>query len=444
MWPSRGGPIAELAPGATDDTTFSAVYTITSADLDAGEVRNQAEVTAGTATGTEVSDLSGTGFDNDDPTVVGSKRLIDQVRGKLTDALSDYVQGMMYTETVRFNDFSKQGAERLRSAEDCDASGARDITGSFNGDNTLDGLSVNGNAAVHKYLTPCARRTRYMLDAQVEGRYVDGTTAATVSGTLLRETLINEKTVIGQFAGVYFDMPGQSDKYDGDITGVGLHGGVYGARSISDKTIIDGYAAISAGHQNFDLEFGDDLPILAKGDSRYVAGYLGAALNGSFERGSYLFEPRAAGSLAYGLPWVTDLNLSQDEMKETATLDLPDLGLARISLESRISPLADPQDTDVATSWAVTPLGFCQYEFGNDDDLYCGAGLAFDVTYVNPEGDREIRLTVKGEAAPDHYLGTATVRNIWYFDDRNGSSEVFVGLNQDGTPTGGYEFHWRL
>ncbi len=42
-----GGPIATLAAGAEDTTTFTAVYVITQADIDAGQYTNQA-----TASGT--------------------------------------------------------------------------------------------------------------------------------------------------------------------------------------------------------------------------------------------------------------------------------------------------------------------------------------------------------------------------------------------------------
>ena len=68
-----GGPIARLAPGGVDAATFTASYTLTQADIDAGQVVNAATATGGytDATGSPqtTSDASGSANGNDDPTV---------------------------------------------------------------------------------------------------------------------------------------------------------------------------------------------------------------------------------------------------------------------------------------------------------------------------------------------------------------------------------------
>jgi uncharacterized repeat protein (TIGR01451 family) len=69
-----GSPIPTLAPGASNATAYSATYTLTQADIDAGGVTNQATATGDyvdrvTGPGS-VSDLSGTSLTTDDPTEV--------------------------------------------------------------------------------------------------------------------------------------------------------------------------------------------------------------------------------------------------------------------------------------------------------------------------------------------------------------------------------------
>ncbi|WP_172982587.1 hypothetical protein [Phyllobacterium sp. SYP-B3895] len=50
-----GDPIAELAPGAFDDKTFTALYTLKQADIDAGKVDNAATVTGTLPSGSDIS-----------------------------------------------------------------------------------------------------------------------------------------------------------------------------------------------------------------------------------------------------------------------------------------------------------------------------------------------------------------------------------------------------
>ena len=58
-----GGPIATLAPGVTDSTTFTATYAVTQADIDSGKYQNQATVNGSVPGGASTSALS----DNTDP-----------------------------------------------------------------------------------------------------------------------------------------------------------------------------------------------------------------------------------------------------------------------------------------------------------------------------------------------------------------------------------------
>jgi uncharacterized repeat protein (TIGR01451 family) len=65
-----GGPIASLAPGVTDSTTFTGTYAVTQANLESEQVVNQATVTGNPPTGPPASAVSGTSLTNTNPTVV--------------------------------------------------------------------------------------------------------------------------------------------------------------------------------------------------------------------------------------------------------------------------------------------------------------------------------------------------------------------------------------
>ncbi len=97
-----GGPIASLAPGATDSTTYTATYTLTQADVDAGQVQNQATTTGTPPSGPPVSDLSGatTGDDNPLITPIGQNPAIQLVKSVTNEA--DLLDGTNAGDPVNY------------------------------------------------------------------------------------------------------------------------------------------------------------------------------------------------------------------------------------------------------------------------------------------------------------------------------------------------------
>ncbi|MFH6996266.1 hypothetical protein, partial [Flavobacterium sp. FlaQc-48] len=53
-----GGPLAQLAPGAEDATTFTGIHIVTQSDIDSGAVYNLATATGTPPSGPNVSDTS--------------------------------------------------------------------------------------------------------------------------------------------------------------------------------------------------------------------------------------------------------------------------------------------------------------------------------------------------------------------------------------------------
>ncbi|MFV7236987.1 gliding motility-associated C-terminal domain-containing protein, partial [Flavobacterium sp. ZB4R12] len=92
-----GSPIASLIPGATD-SSVTGVYTVTQADINAGQVTNSALAIGKDPKGGDVRDISGTTVENDTPTVTPLNNIIT-----ITSACTSS------TETRNLNDYLPAG-----------------------------------------------------------------------------------------------------------------------------------------------------------------------------------------------------------------------------------------------------------------------------------------------------------------------------------------------
>lgn len=132
-----GGAIDSLAPGTVDSTTFTGTYSLTQADIDAGQVINSATVSGMDPGGATVSDVSddpsnprnvdpdGDG-NPDDPTVtaiVSYPSLIDAIGDDLTAILEDDRATTIALQSRQARDFAAGALDRLRdhSGHECEA-----------------------------------------------------------------------------------------------------------------------------------------------------------------------------------------------------------------------------------------------------------------------------------------------------------------------------------
>ena len=116
-----GGPIAGLAPGTSDNSTFTGTYTITQTDIDNGGVRNTATVTGDGNGIDDVTDTSGT------------YSYLDQA----TDVVFNQTAALALVKTATLNDTDGSG----------DHSAGDTISYSFavynTGDQTVTGITIS-------------------------------------------------------------------------------------------------------------------------------------------------------------------------------------------------------------------------------------------------------------------------------------------------------------
>ena len=84
-----GGPLSGLRPGLSDNTSFSAIYNITAADIENGYVSNTAIVSALDHLGNVIEDISGTDIYNDNPTVT----ILEIPRGRVFGSVWEDMNG---------------------------------------------------------------------------------------------------------------------------------------------------------------------------------------------------------------------------------------------------------------------------------------------------------------------------------------------------------------
>ncbi len=126
-----GGPLASLAVGATDSTTFTAQHTITQADIDASGFSCQVTVSGTSPAGTDVTDLSDDPTDatsTDDPTVVDLSSPSVQLVKALDDPSATFTQaGDVITGTF---DILNDGNVPLTNMDVTSGAGGLQVTGS--------------------------------------------------------------------------------------------------------------------------------------------------------------------------------------------------------------------------------------------------------------------------------------------------------------------------
>ncbi|WP_386679309.1 OmpA family protein [Loktanella sp. R86503] len=264
--------------------------------------------------------------------------------------------------------------------------------------------------------------------------YADGLSQTAINLSYRREQYQGADSVFGYFAGLYGTQTEVSSLAVGDIRGVGINGGIYGAKRLKDELFVDYYLAAATGRHSFDLDFDRTAgTIIATGDYRYLAGFTGAALSGELDWGENVVTPRVGFDYVYTSGADVDVVADLNGLSQAGSFDLDSLSGGRIFAEVRTDRLIDNGQSNL---W-ITPRVACYQALG-DLDGTCGIGGSIGIESAAETGDFTPAIELDGEWVDDYFLGSLSMKASRELGIGTLSGDS--GVDSDGTVTMGANY----
>jgi uncharacterized repeat protein (TIGR01451 family) len=377
--------------------------------------------------------------------VVVTDDLIDQIRTPLTEILKNDLEDTVGSQQRHFSGIAKGALARLQAGEaglGCGTLASFDVDGSINTQGDTGGSDGTFGYDVYN----CGTGSRNILAGSFSLTRTENIgTQALVQFSRQRERFLSESDLRGRFWGGYLSRTNVTGLADGAIHGVGVNGGLYGARQLGDGLFLDYYAAGGFGHHRFDLSFANaGGAIQADGSYDYAAAYAGVALSGRHQRDKLLIIPRVGLDLAYALAGDADVTATQLGLSSTGSIDIPDYNGGRFFAEVEIAGLGS-QDGDnpraISRLMSLTPRVICEVS-SYDSGLGCGLGLNFSQELFNPATGLIFSFEIDYESVDD----TDRLSVDFHRERRfaNGAGAVVTRLSMPSTATLKVEHGLRL
>lgn len=252
------------------------------------------------------------------------------------------------------------------------------------------GIMVNGMVAKMQANADGTKR-RLFFGAFDVTEDSDLGTIATFAGHVAWERLTSRNGLWGYFIGAEASISDVRGDFTGDRQRLGVSGGVYGAQSLRNGLVADGFAVLGYGLNTLDLTDGT-LDV----ETDYAAPSLlfGGALSGEREYERFTLHPELALAVGY-----TDIgNVDYDAGSGSATADAGHVALARLSLTPEIRMPWTPGHAmyDIG-SFDVEPSVICEWVDAGARTGDCGAGLGFELTAQSTSGLHELSASLSLE-----------------------------------------------
>ncbi len=254
----------------------------------------------------------------------------------------------------------------------------------------------------------------------------NGQTQSALNLSYRREQYRGGDSVVGYFVGLYHSQTDVSSGSNGEIRGLGLNAGIYGANRLQNDLFLDYYLGAALGRHDFDLAFDQGVgTILASGNYRYFAGFAGAALSGEVEFGETTLTPRVGFDYVYTPGADVDVLAELGGLSEVGTLDLDAISGGRVFAEVRTDRLVRNGE---ATAW-FNPRFACYQSLGNLDGA-CGFGGSIGIESVGEDSNLTYAVELDGEWGDDYTQGSLTARVAQQIGVAAFSGDV--GMDADG------------
>jgi len=270
-----------------------------------------------------------------------------------------------------------------------------------------DGNGVTADGQFRRDQHDCYRDRREVIEGSLAyTRTSDDMEQTAFNLSYRREHYSGSESVAGYFVGVYASQSDVANRATGEIRGLGLNAGIYGAKRLQDTLYVDYYLGGAAGRHEFDLAFDRDIgSITATGDYTYVAAFAGAAVSGEMEFGDTTITPRVGFDYVYTPGADVDVLAELGALSEAGNLELDAVSGGRVFLELRTDHLINGGQTNL---W-INPRIACYQSLGNLDGV-CGYGMSVGAENALDDSDWTYAFEVDGEWGEDYFLGNISAR----------------------------------
>ena len=346
-----------------------------------------------------------------------SHRRVVAVRAALTargvDTSGYVARGYGEREPIASND-TEEGKARNRRVEFRPIDGASEtyagpcenrfsLTRAFSANADENGMNANGSFVSDAH--DCITDRREVYEGSLS--YIDteqGQTQSMINLSYRREQYKGDESVFGYFVGMYSSQSDVTRLATGEINGLGLNAGIYGANRLDRNLFLDYYLGAAVGRHEFDLNFDRaEGTIAATGEYQYIAGFAGAALSGEVEFGKTTLAPRVGFDAVYTPGADVDVVAELGGLSQAGGLELDAIAGGRAFAELR----ADQLINDGRANLWINPRVACYQSMGSMSGV-CGYGASFGIESAGDDNELSYALELDGEWGNGYSFGSMT------------------------------------